>query len=184
MTDFYNSEGSDFNTYSGAVSWSRFTLDRGVFPTNGSSNAISLTVTLPGSNLNFGRFSHNLKIFRPLSRGFIFGFRSNIGILFAYGDTETAPPYQHFYAGGMRSVRGFKQNYLGPKAVYQSGFTPRYQRPVGGPYSIAGGLDLIVERKYLNSTIGTLLSVLLKKAEAQAKQESNVTIDQSLQTAS
>ena len=47
-----------------------------------------------------------------------------------------------------------------------------------------GGLDLIVERKYLNSTIGTLLNVLLKKAEAQAKKESNVTVDQSLQTAS
>ena len=47
-----------------------------------------------------------------------------------------------------------------------------------------GGLDLIVERQYLNSTVGTLLSVLLKKAEAQAKQESNVKIDQSLQTAS
>ena len=47
-----------------------------------------------------------------------------------------------------------------------------------------GGLDLIVERKYLNSTIGTLLNVLLKKSEAQAKQESNVTVDQSLQSAS
>ena len=47
-----------------------------------------------------------------------------------------------------------------------------------------GGIDLIVERKYLNSTIGTLLNVLLKKAEAQAKQESNVTVDQSLQSAS
>ena len=47
-----------------------------------------------------------------------------------------------------------------------------------------GGLDLIVERKYLNSTIGTLLNVLLKKAEAQAKKESNVTVDQSLQSAS
>ena len=47
-----------------------------------------------------------------------------------------------------------------------------------------GGLDLIVERQYLNSTIGTLLNVLLKKAEAQAKQESNVSIDQSLQSAS
>ena len=47
-----------------------------------------------------------------------------------------------------------------------------------------GGLDLIVERKYLNSTIGTLLNVLLKKAEAQVKKESNVTVDQSLQSAS
>ena len=46
-----------------------------------------------------------------------------------------------------------------------------------------GGIDLIVERKYLNSTIGTLLNVLLKKAEAQAKQDTNVTVDKSLQTA-
>ena len=47
-----------------------------------------------------------------------------------------------------------------------------------------GGIDLVIERQYLNSTIGTLLNVLLKKAEAQAKQESNVTIDKSLQAAS
>ena len=47
-----------------------------------------------------------------------------------------------------------------------------------------GGIDLVVERQYLNSTIGTLLNVLLKKAEAQVKQESNVTIDKSLQAIS
>ncbi len=48
-----------------------------------------------------------------------------------------------------------------------------------------GGIDLVVERKYLNSTIGTLLNVLLKKAEAQAKNDSsNVTIDKPLQSAS
>ncbi len=47
-----------------------------------------------------------------------------------------------------------------------------------------GGIDLIVERKYLNSTVGTLISVLLKKDETQAKNESNVTIDKSLQSAS
>ena len=47
-----------------------------------------------------------------------------------------------------------------------------------------GGIDLVVERQYLNSTIGTLLNVLLKKAEAQAKQDSNVTVDKSLQAAS
>ena len=47
-----------------------------------------------------------------------------------------------------------------------------------------GGIDLVVERQYLNSTIGTLLNVLLKKQEAQAKQDSNVTVDKSLQAAS
>tara|TARA_B100000963_G_C22637343_1_gene678332 strand:- start:4135 stop:5052 length:918 start_codon:yes stop_codon:yes gene_type:complete len=48
-----------------------------------------------------------------------------------------------------------------------------------------GGIDLVVERKYLNSTIGTLLNVLLKKAEVQSKNDSsNVTIDKSLQSAS
>ena len=46
-----------------------------------------------------------------------------------------------------------------------------------------GGIDLVVERKYLSSTIGTLLSVLLKKDEAQAKTNpiNAVTVDNSLQ---
>ena len=161
LQDFYNSEGSSFATYSTQLSWSRFTLDRGVFPTNGSSNSISLSLTLPGSNLNYGRFSHNLKLFRPLSRGLIFGYRSNIGYLFAYGDTQTAPPYQNFYAGGMRSVRGFKQNYLGPKAVYDNGFTPNYQRPIGGPYSISGGFDLIVPLNFLPDPRSIRASIFL-----------------------
>ena len=49
-----------------------------------------------------------------------------------------------------------------------------------------GGIDLVIERKYLNSTIGTLLSVMLKKSETQAKKEATnaITIDQSLQSAS
>ena len=49
-----------------------------------------------------------------------------------------------------------------------------------------GFLDLVIERKYLNSTIGTLLSVMLKKSETQSKKETTnvVTIDQSLQSAS
>ena len=48
-----------------------------------------------------------------------------------------------------------------------------------------GGIDLVVERKYLSSTVGTILNVLLKKSEAQAKNESsNVKIDRSIQSAS
>ena len=144
IVDFYNSEGFNFTTYNASATWRRITLNRGLFPTSGSSNSISLSLTLPGSNLNFGRFVHEFKYFEPLPRSLVFGFRSKIGYLFSYGDTNIAPPYQYFYAGGMRSVRGFKQNYLGPKAVYSSGFSPRRQRPVGGPYSLTGGFDLII----------------------------------------
>ena len=46
-----------------------------------------------------------------------------------------------------------------------------------------GGIDLVIERQHLRSTIGTLLSVLLKKAETQSNTDTLnvVTIDRSLQ---
>jgi len=48
-----------------------------------------------------------------------------------------------------------------------------------------GGIDLVIERKYLSSTIGTLLNVFLKKSEVQDKNEtSNVSVKQTLQSAS
>ena len=49
-----------------------------------------------------------------------------------------------------------------------------------------GGIDLVIERKFLRSTIGTLLTVLLKKAETKANTDNSnvVTIDSSLQKSS
>ena len=49
-----------------------------------------------------------------------------------------------------------------------------------------GGIDLVVERKFLKSTISTLLSVILKKDETQAKTDSSnvVTIDKTIQKSS
>ena len=46
-----------------------------------------------------------------------------------------------------------------------------------------GGIDLVVERQNLRNTIGTLLSVLLKKAETQANTDTSnvVKLDNSLQ---
>ena len=49
-----------------------------------------------------------------------------------------------------------------------------------------GGIDLVVERQYLKKTIGTLLSVLLKKKETQANTDASnvVTLDRPLQNSS
>jgi acetyl-CoA carboxylase carboxyl transferase subunit beta len=49
-----------------------------------------------------------------------------------------------------------------------------------------GGLDLVVERKHLKSTISSLLTVLLKKIETQVNTDTTnvVTLDSSLQKSS
>ena len=49
-----------------------------------------------------------------------------------------------------------------------------------------GGIDLVIERKFLKSTIGTILTVLLKKAETQVNTDNSdvVTLDRSLQKSS
>ena len=40
-----------------------------------------------------------------------------------------------------------------------------------------GGIDLVVERKYLRSTISTLLSILLKKNESKSLSKSEDNVD-------
>ena len=160
LLDFIASEGSKFETLTLGASWSRNSLNRGLFPTAGTLNVISASVAIPGSSLTYGRLSHRFKYFRPLSNNFIFSIRTELGGLFAYGDTETAPPYENFYAGGLNSVRGFEQNSLGPRAVYDSFFSG-YNRPVGGTYSLEGGFDLIFPIPFLEDTRSVRSSVFL-----------------------
>ena len=160
LLDFIASEGSKFETLTLGASWSRNSLNRGLFPTAGTLNVISASVAVPGSSLTYGRLSHRFKYFRPLSNNFIFSIRTELGGLFAYGDTETAPPYENFYAGGLNSVRGFEQNSLGPRAVYDNFFSG-YNRPVGGTYSLEGGFDLIFPIPFLEDTRSVRSSVFL-----------------------
>ena len=160
LLDFIASEGSKFETLTLGASWSRNSLNRGLFPTAGTLNVISASVAIPGSSLTYGRLSHRFKYFRPLSNNFIFSIRTELGGLFAYGDTETAPPYENFYAGGLNSVRGFEQNSLGPRAVYDNFFSG-YNRPVGGTYSLEGGFDLIFPIPFLEDTRSVRSSVFL-----------------------
>ena len=160
LLDFISSEGSKFETLTLGASWSRNSLNRGLFPTAGTLNVISASVAIPGSSLTYGKLSHRFKYFRPLSNNFIFSIRTELGGLFAYGDTETAPPYENFYAGGLNSVRGFEQNSLGPRAVYDNFFSG-YNRPVGGTYSLEGGFDLIFPIPFLEDTRSVRSSVFL-----------------------
>ena len=115
--DFVSAEGNLFETLSAQFSWQRVTLNRGLFPTAGSSTVFSLSSTIPGSDLNYYRASVRQRYYRPLSPNFVFGFHGELGYLDVYGDTEETPFFQNFYAGGPRSLRGFESNTLGPRST-------------------------------------------------------------------
>ena len=115
--DFVSKEGNVFETVTAQFSWQRVTLNRGLFPTAGSSTVVSLSSTIPGSDLSYYRTNIRQRYYRPLSQNFVFGFHGEIGYLDAYGDTEETPFFQNFYAGGPRSLRGFESNTLGPRST-------------------------------------------------------------------
>ena len=115
--DFVAAEGSVFETLTAQFSWQRVTLNRGLFPTAGSSTVLSVSSTVPGSDLSYYRASIRQRYYRPLSANFVFGFQGELGYLDAYGDTEETPFFQNFYAGGPRSLRGFESNTLGPRST-------------------------------------------------------------------
>ena len=115
--DFVAAEGNVFETLSAQFSWQRITLNRGLFPTAGSSTVLSFNTTVPGSDINYYRANIRQRYYRPLSTNFVFGFQGELGYLDAYGDTEETPFFQNFYAGGPRSLRGFESNTLGPRST-------------------------------------------------------------------
>ena len=115
--DFVAAEGNIFETISTQFSWQRITLNRGLFPTAGSSTVLSLSTTIPGSDINYYRASVRQRYYRPLSSNFVFGFQGELGYLDVYGDTKETPFFQNFYAGGPRSLRGFESNTLGPRST-------------------------------------------------------------------
>ena len=115
--DFVNAEGNIYETLNLQTQWQRVTLNRGMYPTDGASTAVSLSATVPGSDLNYYRINLRQKFYQPLGRGLVFGFNGEIGYLSTFGDTKETPFFQNFFAGGPRSLRGFESNTLGPRST-------------------------------------------------------------------
>ena len=176
ILDFLLEEGNSFQTVSAQAVWSRITLNRGMFPTDGASTEALFLATLPLSDINYYKLNIRQKFYQPLNVwDLVFGFQGEIGYLAPYGDTNNVPFFQHFYAGGPRSLRGFESNTLGPRAtpspcygfdtvndlcppLIDSNFdgipdSPAYNQsiiyqrddPIGGDVKIEGSMQLILK---------------------------------------
>ena len=118
IADFLASEGTVFDVLKAQAVWSRITLNRGMFPTYGSSTDLMLQVTIPGSDLTYYKTNIRQKFYRPLGfSNLVFGFDGEIGFIGTYGDTKKTPFFENFYSGGPRSLRGFESNTLGPRVT-------------------------------------------------------------------
>ena len=104
-----------FDTLSIGVGWSRDTRNRAVFATRGVVHSLAAEIAIPGGDLQYYKISYNQRRYIPLTKSLTLLMRGDIGYGDAYGDTDSLPFYENYYAGGIRSVRGFRDNSLGPK---------------------------------------------------------------------
>jgi len=129
-TGFLDENGDDFFNYTITASWLQSTLNRGRLATRGASQSVSLEVSLPGSDLEFYKLNYRGELFLPLSQLFTLRFRTELGYGDGFGSTTELPFFEHFYAGGFGSVRGFENNTLGPRSTPPATYT--ISRPVTG----------------------------------------------------
>ncbi|EMP57015.1 outer membrane protein [Marinobacter santoriniensis NKSG1] len=162
VQDFIAKEGDSFDNFFLSGSWNRSTLNRGVLPTDGYSQSISLNVAVPGSDLTFYKLSHKTNFYFPLTDNhhWIFRARSDIGYGDGYAGRSQMPFYEHFYAGGFGSVRGYKSNSLGLRAT-NSQYDLSTPDPFGGNLLTEGSLELITPTPFAGDSRSMRTSVFI-----------------------
>lgn len=113
-----------FNNFELNAGWYRSTLNRGTFPTDGSSQRLSGKMSTPGSDLQYFKADLDTNFYFPLTRShsFVLLSRARIGYGNGYGDfngnDQILPFWENYYSGGSSSLRGFKSNSVGPRSFY------------------------------------------------------------------
>jgi outer membrane protein insertion porin family len=159
-------EERDFRTYDFTAAWSRDSRNHFLNPTRGSSQRLSLETSLPGSSRQFYKLFYRYAKYIPIWADLVFSFHGDVGYGDAYDDYDSTslatpvdtelpegverecleeevisldtglPFFEHFYGGGVRDIRGFEDNTLGPKDTAC--------RAVGGDFKVSGGLELAI----------------------------------------
>ena len=114
---FLDLNGNQYLNWSVTGSWIQSTLNRGQLATRGASQSVSLEIAVPLSDLEFYKLSYRGEVYYPLFSDFTLHLRGELGYGDGYGDTSELPFYEHFFAGGFGSVRGYESNTLGPRST-------------------------------------------------------------------
>jgi len=150
---FYSVYGGDangdiaFDNFELSAGWTRSTLNRSRFPTSGSSTSLNGKMTIPGSEIQYFRLAFESRNYFPLSRDHRYSLMGKIKLGYGngYGKVDGNDHLfafnENFRAGGSGSIRGFKSNTVGPKAIYLQGGA---EQGAGSPIDIITGQSSIL----------------------------------------
>ncbi|MGZ5009814.1 MAG: outer membrane protein assembly factor BamA [Methylobacter sp.] len=144
IQDFINKQGDTFLTFAPAVGWTHDTLNRAIFPNKGQQQRFSALATVPGSDLEYYKVGYKHQLYFPLARDFTFRLQGEVGYGGGYGKTGTLPFFENYFGGGTGSIRGFKNNTVGPRD--SNGF------PFGGSSKIVGNAEMFFPVPFMPET--------------------------------
>ena len=128
--------GTAYDAVEFIVGWTFDSRNRALFANRGTRQNIILGATIPGSDVEYYTARYNLTKYFPLGRKWTLRYNLEVGIGEALNDTTALPPFKHFFGGGPKSVRGFRESYLGPRDSFGN--------PYGGNVMLASQLELIL----------------------------------------
>lgn len=150
ISDFIDKNGEESLNFKLNFSWSKSTLNRGLFADRGASQSLAFEVSVPGSDLQFYKINYTAERYFPITQNWTLRLRTELGFGDGYGSTTQLPFYQNFFAGGFGSVRGFENSTLGPRSTppVDANGNPifigdRRGDPLGGNLLVEGAAELI-----------------------------------------
>jgi outer membrane protein insertion porin family len=135
--NYVSTFGNNNDAIIGSIGWVRDDRDSLIYPTKGILRRATSEVGLPGvgTSLEYYKLNYQHQIYLPLSRIHSLMLNSEVGFGDGVGGGLPLPFFKNFFAGGVNTVRGYRNASIGPKD--QNG------DPQGGSHRILGNLEFL-----------------------------------------
>jgi len=151
IIDFVEEEGDTFDVFDVNLGFSYDTRNRTVFATDGAVNRLSLEAAIPISDYTYYKLGYNFEAYQALTPRYTLSASARVDAGYGYGDFETLPFFNRFFAGGVRTLRGYRTGSLGPRDSRGNA--------AGGDFRTLGTVELIFPPPFVEEPGATRFSL-------------------------